>query len=394
MRNKNKKLWSLLLAAGLAAGLSACGGGSGGVEVGPSAQPMGTLRAALTDAPSCGYETVHVTVQKLRVHGSATAGENDSGWSELVLNPARRVDLLSLSNGVLEELGQMPLPAGRYNQLRLVLAENGGAGLPANAVTPTGGASVALDTPSGQQSGIKLNAQIDVEAGKVADVVLDFDACKSVVRRGNSGRYNLKPVITVLPRLSDAGARVIGYVDASLANSGTRVSVQQGGVPIKATWPDANGRFVLYPLPAGSYELVLAAGGRATAVMTGVPVVATTPTEVNSTALPITLPSSSERDVTGTLNPATATLRALQTLGTTTVEVAWAPVLADSGAYALRLPIAAPLKLAYVANPVALNFQPEATAAGKYRLEAASNGVLKTADIDVNAAVPPIDFSF
>ena len=383
-----KKMLGMLLGAALAG----CGGGGG--DAGAPALSNGTLRVALTDAPACGYDAVHVTVQRLRVHASSNAAESDGGWSELVLSPARRLDLLTLSNGVLEELGQLPLPAGRYTQLRLVLAANDAASPLANAVTPTGGAPVALDTPSGTQSGVKLNAQIDVETGKVADVVLDFDACKSVVRRGNSGRYNLQPVISVLPRLSDAGARVVGHVDASLANSATRVSVQQAGRPVKSTWPDDSGRFVLYPLPAGSYELVLAAEGRATAVMTGVPVSAATPTEVNPAASPISLPASVMREVSGTLTPADASLRALQTLGTTVVEVAWANVQADTGAYALRLPLAAPLKLAYVPSPLVLNFAPDAAAASKYRLEAASGSLLKTQDVDVSAPVPPLNIGF
>ncbi|QPF75933.1 DUF4382 domain-containing protein [Roseateles sp. DAIF2] len=377
----------------LGVALAACGGGGG--DAGEPVLNNGTLRVAMTDAPSCGYDAVFVTVQKLRVHGSASAAETDGGWSELLLNPARRVDLLTLTNGVLEELGQLPLPAGRYSQLRLVLAANDAANPMANAVTPSGGTAIALDTPSGQQSGVKLNAQIDVETGKQADVVLDFDACKSVVKRGNSGRYNLQPVIRVLPRLSDAGARVVGYVEASLANSDTRVSVQQAGVPVKSTWPDANGRFVLYPLPSGSYELVLAAPGRATAVLSGVPVVAATPTEVNGAGAPIALAASSEREIGGTLTPASAGLRALQTLGgAITVEVAWASVLADSGAYTLRLPVAAPRLAAYAPNAAALNFQPDAAAAAKYRLEASSNGVLKTADVNVSGVVAPIDFGF
>ncbi len=49
---------------------------------------------------------------------------------------------------------------------------------------------------------------IDIAANKVADFVLDFHVCESIVKRGNSGQYNLKPVITVLPRLSDAGMRI------------------------------------------------------------------------------------------------------------------------------------------------------------------------------------------
>ena len=46
-----------------------------------------------------------------------------------------------------------------------------------------------------------MPVQIDVAPGQMADFVLDFDACKSVVTAGNSGRYNLKPVVSVIPRL-------------------------------------------------------------------------------------------------------------------------------------------------------------------------------------------------
>ena len=38
-----------------------------------------------------------------------------------------------------------------------------------------------------RQSGLKIDADVDVVAGKTTNLVLDFDACKSVVRRGNSG---------------------------------------------------------------------------------------------------------------------------------------------------------------------------------------------------------------
>ena len=110
------------LAAVLAAGLlAACGGGGGeGGGIGGT----GTLHVSLTDAPSCGYDHVNVTIDRVRVHQSASAADADSGWSEVVLSPARRVDLLTLSNGVLEDLGQTQLPAGKYTQLRLVLAPN------------------------------------------------------------------------------------------------------------------------------------------------------------------------------------------------------------------------------------------------------------------------------
>jgi len=92
--------------------LAACGGGGGGDSAGTPSAGTGSLRVALTDAPSCGYDHVYITIEKVRVHQSSTAADADAGWTELALSPARRIDLLDLTNGVLEELGTMPLPAG------------------------------------------------------------------------------------------------------------------------------------------------------------------------------------------------------------------------------------------------------------------------------------------
>ncbi len=395
-----KKFWRLSASAlALAAGLAACGGGGetgGGISGTGSRQ--GTLRVALTDAPACGYDAVHVTVDRVRVHQSSAAADGDAGWSEVVLQPGpRRIDLLTLANGVLDELGQTPLPAGTYTQARLVLAENGAAAPLANAVTPTGGSEIALDTPSAQQTGLKINLNLTVNPDQVADLVLDFDACKSVVKRGNSGRYNLKPVITAVPRLSDAGQRVVGYVDAALAGTAS-VSLQLAGAPVKATVPEADGRFVLYPVPAGSYDLVIAAEGRATTVVTGVPVVTTAWTTLNAAASAIVPPASPMRDVPGTVQPDTATVRALQTLGNgSAIEAAWAPVTLETGAFTFRLPQGAPQRAAYAAgaSPAFGAWTTDSASAARYTLSAQSGGVTKTLDLDALAAtLPAIAFIF
>ncbi|MES2228042.1 MAG: DUF4382 domain-containing protein [Pseudomonadota bacterium] len=390
-----KLLSATLAAAGLA--LSGCGGGGGGGGGigGTGSAAQGTLRVSMTDAPACGYDAVNVTVQKVRVNQSATAGDTDGGWSEIVLAPAKRIDLLTLTNGALETLGATALPAGKYTQLRLVLAANDSATPLANSVVPTGSTEVALTTPSAAQTGLKVNLDLDVAADKIADLVIDFDACKSVVKRGNSGQYNLKPVLSATPVLSDAGLRVVGYVDPSIALPSTLVSVQAGGVPVKATVPDVNGKFVLYPVPAGNYDLVVSASGHVTAVMTAVPVTTTAYTNVNTALLPIAPPGTTLRTVSGTLSPATATVRATQLLsGGPTVEVAWGTVDATTGAFSFALPIGAAVRTAYVENPASLSFVGDTTTPPKYTLEAASGGVTKTLAIDVSAPVAPVVFTF
>jgi hypothetical protein len=103
------------------------------------------------------------------------------------------------------------------------------------------------------------------------------------------------------------------------------------------------------------------------------------------------------RSVNGTVNPATTTVRALQMrTGGPTVEVAWGLVddLVSPATFSFSLPIEAPIKAAYVANPVAMNFVTDSAAAGHYTLEASSAGVVKTQVIDASASVPAVAFTF
>ena len=68
--------WILPATLGLAAlTVAACGGGGSSSGSGST----GTLRLSLTDAPACGYDNVFVTVEKVRVHQSGSAGDGDSG---------------------------------------------------------------------------------------------------------------------------------------------------------------------------------------------------------------------------------------------------------------------------------------------------------------------------
>ena len=343
------------------AALAACGGGddSGG---------QGTLRLAMTDAPACGFDAVNVTVERVRVHQSSTAAPEADGWSDLVLDPPQRLNLLDLTNGVLSELGQWPLDAGSYQQLRLVLGANDDRTPLANSVRPSGGTEVALKTPSGQQSGVKMNANIDIAANQMTDFVLDFDACKSVVSAGASEQYLLKPVVQVIPRLISG---VGGHVDAALFDAGAVISLQQNGAVIRSTVPDATGRFLLQPAPSGSYSVVFTAPARTTMVINNVPVVTD---QVTTISTPITMQASPVVTVQGTA-PINTLVRALQPLTSgPTIEVAGRYVDGTTGTYDFTLPTNAPLVAAYVAPPAALNFTPDVAAAGRYSVRASLDG--------------------
>src|SRR5512147_1484630 len=361
-------------------------------------EQTGTLSVSLPDAAAGGFDAVNVTVSKVRVHQSSSANENDDGWSEITLSPARKINLLNLTNGVLEDLGQTSLPAGHYTQLRLVLSAN--TGTLANSVVLSGTtatAEIPLVTPSAVQSGIKLINEFDVAAGQRVDLVLDFDALKSVVLRGN-GTYALKPVIRVVPTVLTG---IEGFVATSLTGSNVLVSAVSGTVT-HSTVPNAQtGEFFLAHLEAGSYDVVITADGRATAVITGVPVSSATSTAlvttVSTSAAPISLPTSTMQNLSGTvtLNPAdstvTAFLAAKQTVTSgLTVTVKTQPV---DGAYTMSLPAGAPLLGQYGTGVLPISFSEQTASAGKYTAEASATGYLtQPFDIDVSAADVVHDF--
>ena len=238
-----------LLLAGVLAGCGSDGEGGAGAQV-------GTLSVSLTDAPACGFDAVNVTVDKVRVHQSSTANGNAAGWTTITLDPPQKINLLDLNdptqpNFALIHLGQTPLVAGHYTQLRLDLVSNTVTPL-ANSVVRSSqpGTEIPLETPSAIQSGIKLVHSFTVSAGQRVDLLLDFDACHSIVHTG-SGKYKLKPVITVIPFALNG---IQGFLDPALFVNGVNVnhvtvSAQQNGGLVRGDHAERHDRPIL-PRPS------------------------------------------------------------------------------------------------------------------------------------------------
>src|SRR6266481_6329231 len=206
-------------------------------------QGMGTLGVTISDPPSCMAATtgaaavasggtaapggtftrVFVTIRSIQAHISATADPSSSGWQELapqlVAAPVQ-VDLLHLpANGqcLLEQLGSTSLPAGDYQQIRLILLANAAASGPApstdtNACFKQLGGDVfncvvdsssthTLDLSSEANTGLKIppgqimGGPIHVAAGQSVDLNIDFNTCASIHMEGN-GDFRLKPALT------------------------------------------------------------------------------------------------------------------------------------------------------------------------------------------------------
>lgn len=229
-------------------------------DLGGSGDGNGQLRVGLTDAPA-DYDEVNIEIRQVLVNRNENdeledgeENEDDealeeNGWYPVLVDSIT-VNLLDYQNGAILELGAVELEEGNYEQIRLLLGDN-------NSVVIDGN-SYDLQTPSAQQSGYKLQINEAVQAGVIYDIVIDFDAGRSIVERGN-GSYLLKPVLRTVEL--DETASLSGTI--APADGATWVyGIRQPEADSVSTQPDENGDFTLLGLQEGSYDLsVVAADG-------------------------------------------------------------------------------------------------------------------------------------
>ncbi len=261
---------ALLLAGGL---LAACGGNGGGSDT-------GTLQVGLTDAANPEFSQVVVSVKEIRVVPPGDSADSQTGQLPAVVtfDTPRSFNVLDLKFQQ-QVLGEAQVPAGDYNQLRLVLSENSDPANPANYVVLASdpGVKIPLSTPSGQESGLKIVGHFSVTPGQATAVVLDFDPGRAIAQSGSSGSWNFKPtgirVVQVQDTLADYGA-ISGQVvqmtqdatsgqDVETPVTGALVSVTDAdsGALVASTSVNAeDGTFRLL-LPAGSYDIEVKADG-------------------------------------------------------------------------------------------------------------------------------------
>jgi CubicO group peptidase (beta-lactamase class C family) len=194
----------------------------------------------ITDAPA-NYDHVYLDIQQVEV--------TMSGSSAVTLSPTRPglYDILQFRNGLDTLLLRASLPAGTISQIRLIL----GSG----SYVVESGVSHPLNTPSAQESGVKLNLNQTFAAGGAYEVWIDFDAAKSIVVTG-SGTYKLKPVIRAYSSVTMG--RIKGYVLP--LNAFATVYAVNGTDTAAAIPTTADGFFVINGLNAATYQLIVSPG--------------------------------------------------------------------------------------------------------------------------------------
>ncbi|ESU23971.1 lipoprotein [Flavobacterium enshiense DK69] len=227
------------------------------------------ITVRMTDAPG-DYDEVNVEVVDVEIKSP------EGGWMSIGNNPGV-YNLLDLTGGVSVILADSIVPSGHLGQMRLILGQN-------NTVVKDG-VSYPLRTPSAQQSGLKLQINQTLEPDFTYNFLLDFDVQHSVVvEAGNSGNYNLHPVIRVTTEA--ASGAIKGTVEP--IDVPTEASVMVNGVLVTANTDDL-GVFQLNGIPSGTYAVTLTpdpASGHPVLVVDNVVVVNGQITNMGTIALP------------------------------------------------------------------------------------------------------------
>lgn len=352
-------LAAVVVLAGVLINCSGSGSGSAMTSGG-----MATIQVSITDPPSCkfpngDFQHFYVTIRSVQAHTSASADDGTPGWQELVpqLNSQpMQIDLFAAGPNacLLTMLGSnTALPAGTYQQIRLLLVPNDGDSgpLPAtnacvnhgfNCAVLEDGSIHELQLSSQANTGLKIppgqieGGPITVAAGQDVDLNIDFNACASIIQEGN-GNFRLKPVL----RAGQVSTNDTG-IDGRVVDAATQLPIaggtvfvaleqQDGSQPdviFMQTAADSAGNFNFCPLPTpATFDVVVVAINGA-GVAYNATVAVNVPGGTNLGTIPLiaetgatTGPSTLQGFVTASTGSAAATIdasvSALQTIALT-----------------------------------------------------------------------------
>jgi hypothetical protein len=211
---------------------------------------MAKMSVKLVDEPG-DYQNVYIEIIDVKVkyeNDNSNDDDDDEGWGSIGVIEPGIYDLLELTGGVsLQLVDNEEIETGTIKQIRLILGD-------ANSVVLEGETEARpLNTPSAQQSGLKVMINQPILAGFNYDFILDFDVDESIVMAGNSGNINLKPVLRAsLEVNSGTLAGMVTNTDVAV-----EVSVDNGQGITASTFIDADGNFEIPGLPAGIYSVIV-----------------------------------------------------------------------------------------------------------------------------------------
>ena len=259
--------------------LFACDGGGGGSSSGE----VGTVSMSLTDAMSNEFNAVCVTINDVQVHMQGNGNGNNSWQSVGAPNLPKTFNLYDLTNGVREEIGIADLKTGPYTQMRLIIGTVPDDGINelsqahpyANYVIDIDDDYQELKIPSGINTGIKIVHGFEISPNTTTELILDFNAEKSVIVAGDSGIWHLKPTIKcgtpeelsiIKGKVTTDGSKGIDKVLVSVQEYNETAEDDKNKVIIHtSTVTDPDGNFAIFVSPLENddeYNLVIYEDGK------------------------------------------------------------------------------------------------------------------------------------
>lgn len=223
-----------------------------------------TLSLYLTDAPFPVelMERAEITVTQIEIR-------QKKSYKNPYINISTdefTINLLELTNGQTLELGNLEIPVGEYDLIRLFI--------PNARVVLKDGQIFNLIVPSGAQTGLKIffKQTIIFEQEIPIELLLDFDVNKSFIPLGNINTpagikgFNFKPVIKV----SDMS--ISGSLTGTVSNTdfdpleGVTLSLTAADTVYTCTFSDVAGNYSFIGLEAGTYDLTAEFSGYLTQI--------------------------------------------------------------------------------------------------------------------------------
>ncbi|NND52920.1 MAG: DUF4382 domain-containing protein [Flavobacteriaceae bacterium] len=233
-----------------------------------------SISIRLMDDPG-DYDNVFIDIVDVMVKYNTDSNDN-SGWQSLEAINTGVYDLLELTGGVdVLLVDNYEIEAGTLQQIRLVLGDQ-------NSIV-IDGEEFPLNTPSAQQSGLKIQVNQDIDPNLNYTFLLDFVVEESIVIAGNSGNINLKPVLRASLEATS------GFLTGTVLPLGVAVEVTaDNGIDQASAFTDENGIFFISGLTAGIYTVTVTpdpASGLTELVIENVEIVTTETTDLGELLL-------------------------------------------------------------------------------------------------------------
>jgi hypothetical protein len=225
------------------------------------------MAVRMTDA-AAAYEEMNITFGEI-------AARVDGQWHVVTSTP-QTINLIEWNNGASVEIGRAEMPAGECSEMRMVITK---------ADVVIDGQTHVMTVSNEAQSGLRVGSDFSVQADATTDIVIDFDAARSVVETSVQGtsQFSLRPTVRAVPLALSGAIRgtvlnpVNGAIAFAIASNDTVTSSVVG----------SQGAYTLAFLPPGTYRVAVSDSVGASASLESVTVITGSITAVGNVTLQV-----------------------------------------------------------------------------------------------------------